>query len=103
MAGYPLSKIPRSTYGDLSKIEKEMADLKDATAQGVVLCEISELLGAAEEYLYQEALLGVRLGGPPRNAEGHGPLGSCRFVCNPSGYWRREENPSFRPDLTLEV
>jgi 3',5'-cyclic AMP phosphodiesterase CpdA len=30
-------------------------------------------------------------------------LGSCRFVCNPSGYWRRAENPAFRSDLTLEV
>ena len=30
-------------------------------------------------------------------------IGQCRVVCNPRGYVSAHENPSFNPDLTLEI
>jgi hypothetical protein len=52
--GYHLSPIPKGTLGSLSKIEEELAELKDAIRQGakiMELCELSDLVGAIEAYL----------------------------------------------------
>lgn len=51
---YHLTEIPRGVYGEISKIEEELAELKDAETQRckiMVLCELSDLLGAIEGYL----------------------------------------------------
>jgi hypothetical protein len=47
--GYHIRKIPRGTFGEVSKIREELAELEDALAQGVkimALCELSDLYGA---------------------------------------------------------
>lgn len=54
MAGYHIKDIPRGKFGEISKIEEELLELKDAAEQGVkimVLCELSDMLGAMREYL----------------------------------------------------
>lgn len=51
---YHLGPIPTGTYGEISKIEEELLELKDAQAQGVrimQLNELSDLIGAIEGYL----------------------------------------------------
>jgi len=53
-AGYHLEEIPRGTYGEISKILEEAAELKDATEQAnklMVLIELSDLIGAIDGYL----------------------------------------------------
>ena len=30
-------------------------------------------------------------------------LGNCNFLCNPYGYWRRDQNKNFQVDLTVEI
>jgi hypothetical protein len=52
-AGYHLTEIPKGKLGDISKIEEEMLELKDADKQKckvMVLVELSDLYGAMEEY-----------------------------------------------------
>lgn len=52
--GYHIRDIPRGIFGEISKIEEELAELKDAAEQGVkvmVLCELSDMIGAMSEYL----------------------------------------------------
>jgi hypothetical protein len=52
--GYHLTEIPRGTFGEISKILEEAAELKDAMEQGqklMCLIEISDLYGAMEGYL----------------------------------------------------
>lgn len=54
MAGYHIRDIPRGLYGKISKIEEELLELKDAEEQGVrimMLCELSDLIGAIRGYL----------------------------------------------------
>lgn len=54
MAGYHIRDISRGKFGEISKIEEELLELKDADEQGVkvmVLCELSDMLGAMREYL----------------------------------------------------
>lgn len=56
MAGYHIKDIVRGKFGEISKIEEELAELKDADEQGVkimILCELSDMLGAMREYLVQ--------------------------------------------------
>lgn len=51
---YHVQPIPTGEYGEISKIEEELLELKDAKNQGVKimeLCELSDLLGAIEGYL----------------------------------------------------
>jgi hypothetical protein len=51
--GYHVAKIPRGEFGEFSKIEEEFLELKDAHDQGnsvMLLCEMSDLLGAIEAY-----------------------------------------------------
>lgn len=53
---YHLAEIPRGVYGEVSKIEEELAELKDAIAQGnriMALVELSDLVGAVEGILIQ--------------------------------------------------
>jgi hypothetical protein len=53
--GYHLTKIPRGKYGEVSKIEEELHELKDALNQGnriMELVELSDLVGAIKGYLY---------------------------------------------------
>lgn len=52
--GYHKTKIPKGILGEFSKIEEEFLELKDAKEQGdkiLILCEISDLFGAIEEYI----------------------------------------------------
>ena len=52
--GYHIANIPKGEYGEVSKIEEEIAELKDATSQGskiMELVELSEIYGAIEGYL----------------------------------------------------
>lgn len=52
--GYHLKKIPKGILGEFCKIEEEFLELKDAKEQGdkiLMLCELSDLQGAIEEYL----------------------------------------------------
>jgi hypothetical protein len=56
-AGYHLSEIPKGEYGELSKIEEELFELKDAISQGnkiMSLVELSDMLCAIEGYLDRE-------------------------------------------------
>ena len=55
-SGYHLSPIPKGTYGDLDKVYEEVAELKDAEAQGnrlMVLMELSDMMGAVRGFLEQ--------------------------------------------------
>lgn len=52
--GYHKTKIPRGEYGELSKIKEEFLELMDANAQGaklMILCELSDLIGAIDGYI----------------------------------------------------
>ncbi len=52
--GYHLNEIPRGIYGEVSKIEEELAELKDACQQGnkvMELVELSDMVGAIIGYL----------------------------------------------------
>ncbi len=52
--GYHLTDIPRGTYGEISKILEEAAELKDAMEQGnkvMVLIELADMIGAIDGYL----------------------------------------------------
>ena len=52
--GYHISKIPKGVIGEFSKITEEYEELLDAHNQKdsiLELCEITDLIGAIEEYL----------------------------------------------------
>lgn len=52
--GYHLKRIPRGTFGEISKIAEELAELEDAHEQGskiMALVELSDLIGAVRGYL----------------------------------------------------
>jgi hypothetical protein len=52
--GYHVEEIPRGTYGEISKILEEAAELKDATEQSnvvMVIIELSDLIGAIDGYM----------------------------------------------------
>lgn len=52
--GYHVAKIARGTLGEVSKIEEEFAEFKDALAQRctvMALVELSDMLGAVEAWL----------------------------------------------------
>lgn len=54
MAGYHTQDFPKGDIGEFSKIEEEFLELIDAHKQNdtiLVLCELSDLYGAIEEYL----------------------------------------------------
>lgn len=54
MAGYHLRDIKRGEIGELSKIEEELEELKDALEQEskiMALVELSDLYGAIELYI----------------------------------------------------
>lgn len=49
--GYHINKIRKGVYGEISKIEEELDELKDAIEQGDVILasvELSDLYGALE-------------------------------------------------------
>lgn len=51
--GYHLTDIKKGFLGEISKIEEELAELKDAEIQGskiMMMVELSDLYGAIEEY-----------------------------------------------------
>ena len=51
--GYHAVEIPRGTYGEFSKIEEEFLELQDAVNQNnpvMMLCELTDLIGAIEGY-----------------------------------------------------
>ncbi len=52
--GYHLKEIKRGRYGEVSKIEEELNELKDALDQGnriMELVELSDMIGAIRGYL----------------------------------------------------
>lgn len=52
--GYHLVPIEKGEIGEISKIEEELAELKDAARQGakiMILVELSDLIGAIRLYL----------------------------------------------------
>ncbi len=54
--GYHLSDIKKGKFGELSKIEEELLELKDALLQNnkiMTLVELSDLYCAMEEFLKQ--------------------------------------------------
>ena len=54
MGGYHRASIERGRLGDLSKIQEELDEAKDAENQHnriMVLLELSDILGAMEAYL----------------------------------------------------
>lgn len=54
MIGYHLVEIQKGTLGEISKIQEELDELKDAQNQGnkiLELCELSDLIGAVKLYL----------------------------------------------------
>jgi hypothetical protein len=54
MAGYHTKDIPKGILGQISKIQEELDELKDADSQGVkilMLCELADLVGAIDAYL----------------------------------------------------
>jgi len=53
-SGYHLKEIERGEFGEISKIEEEIEELKDAVEQGnkiMELCELSDIYGALRGYL----------------------------------------------------
>jgi hypothetical protein len=56
--GYHAAHIERGEYGKLSKIREEFEELCDAVLQDnkvMALCELSDMLGAIEGWLEQNA------------------------------------------------
>lgn len=54
MRGYHLTPVQKGVYGELSKLQEEVAEIADAEAQGnliMLLNEASDLYGALEEYV----------------------------------------------------
>ena len=52
--GYHTSHIEKGELGEFSKIKEEFLELQDAVDQGVkglIVCELSDLYGAMEEYV----------------------------------------------------
>lgn len=52
--GYHERKIKKGKFGEISKIVEETEELVDANEQGIeimVLCELSDLVGAIEGYM----------------------------------------------------
>lgn len=51
--GYHINKIEKGEFGEFSKIKEEFLEAEDAIFQGnhiMVMVELSDLLGAIEEY-----------------------------------------------------
>lgn len=54
--GYHVAKIPQGVFGEVSKIEEELAEFKDALDQHctvMALLELADLIGAIEGWLVQ--------------------------------------------------
>ena len=54
MAGYHKAKIKKGILGEISKIQEELDEVKDAVVQACTimeLVELSDLFGAIESYL----------------------------------------------------
>lgn len=54
MAGYHRREIPKGKFGEVSKIEEEYLEFQDALDQNnpiMVLCELSDMVGAIEGYI----------------------------------------------------
>ncbi len=52
--GYHTKEIEKGVLGEFSKIREEYEELEDAILQGdsiLTLCELSDMIGAIEEYL----------------------------------------------------
>lgn len=57
--GYHLSEFPKGELGEISKIEEELNELKDAENQNskiMISIELSDLYGALEEYCIKQGL-----------------------------------------------
>lgn len=57
--GYHMVKIKKGKLGELSKIQEELDELKDAEDQGVKIlihCELADLYGALRDYAEKHGL-----------------------------------------------
>lgn len=57
--GYHKRKIKKGVYGEFSKIQEEIDELRDAHEQGnrvLEIIELTDLLGAIEEYIKKNNL-----------------------------------------------
>jgi hypothetical protein len=57
--GYHLTEIPKGTLGELSKIEEEFLELKDAYQQDckiMMMVELSDMYGAIEEFCITQGI-----------------------------------------------
>lgn len=57
--GYHITNIEKGVLGEISKIEEELNELKDAEKQGskiMMMVELSDLYGALEEYCVKQGL-----------------------------------------------
>lgn len=57
--GYHKRKIIKGVLGEFSKIKEEFMELEDAHEQGcsmLILCELSDLMGAIESYIEKNNL-----------------------------------------------
>lgn len=51
--GYHKNNINKGVVGEFSKIQEEFEELKDGVVQGnkvLIICELTDLVGAIEEY-----------------------------------------------------
>ena len=54
--GYHKNKIKKGKIGEFSKIKEEFEELTDAVGQQnkvLIICELTDLIGAVEEYIKQ--------------------------------------------------
>ncbi|KKN66615.1 hypothetical protein LCGC14_0469500 [marine sediment metagenome] len=59
----PQEKHQRGTYGDFSKVVEEIQELQDAHEQSakiMVLCELADLYGAIEAYVWKHYKLTMK-------------------------------------------
>lgn len=57
--GYHKKEIVKGVLGEFSKIEEEFLELKDAVEQDDIIlqfCELSDMIGAIEEYITPKGL-----------------------------------------------
>lgn len=53
MSGYHLKEIEKGTIGEFSKIREEFEELSDGVEQEnkvLIICELTDMIGAIEEY-----------------------------------------------------
>lgn len=63
MAGYHKKAITKGKFGDFSKVLEEIEELQDAYEQSakiMILCELADLYGAIEAYVWKHYKLTMK-------------------------------------------